>query len=145
MFHSPEYVTLLMLSANIILVNCFPSPVKNHFWLLPLSHHSKAVWMFSIKYPGGCSLVAQCKQTQQAFGLAYRCPGGIYLRAKMKICIFDSPERIPPTCQMFLQHCISAVLFSSPVPLLAWVLCFWGLERNKWLIGGEALCLDLSN
>ncbi len=32
------------------------------------------------------SLVAQSKQTQQAFGLAYWCPVGVGLWAKMKIC-----------------------------------------------------------
>lgn len=47
------------------------------------------------------SLVAQSKQTQQAFGLAYWCPVGVGLWAKMKICTVWFRGKMSSTLPLF--------------------------------------------
>lgn len=77
------------------------------------------------------ALVTPSKQTQQAFGLAYWCPVGFGLWAKMKICslILRKDVLHPAT--------ISCSAASPPAlcfPLLACVFCLQGFKRNSWVI-----------
>lgn len=72
------------------------------------------------------SLVAQSKQTQQAFGLAYWCPVGVGLWAKMKICtvwfrgkMSSTLPLFPPALRFFQRSVFvpcSLVSLCSPSP-----------------------------